>query len=146
MMAYLKQLGVDGDPATFQALVAGQLQQQGITSHKCFRCGSSDHVLADCSPLPLRILRTTLLHRAALHRSNHLTTTGRPLLLQPEPSPRQSCIVEDENMSGAPPVPNGCTIRLTNIMPRKHTLPIASLLVSLLSHHFQSPPPLPLSI
>jgi hypothetical protein len=48
MMASLKQLGVDGDPATIQVLVAGQLQQQGITSRKCFRCGSKDHVLANC--------------------------------------------------------------------------------------------------
>ena len=50
MMASLKQFGVDGDPATVQALVAGHLQQQGITntSRKCSRCGSSDHVIANC--------------------------------------------------------------------------------------------------
>jgi hypothetical protein len=49
MMASLKQLGIDD---TIQALVAGQLQQQGITSRKCFRCGSNDHVIADCPSVP----------------------------------------------------------------------------------------------
>jgi hypothetical protein len=49
MMASLKQLGIDD---TIQALVAGQLQQQGITSRKCFRCGSTDHVIADCPSVP----------------------------------------------------------------------------------------------
>jgi hypothetical protein len=97
-------------------------------------------------PFLLRLLRMALLHRPALHRSNHhLTSAGKPLLLQPEPNPRPPCIVKDANMSGAPPVPNGCTTRPTNMMPGKHALPLASLLVSLLAHHFQ-PPPLPLPI
>jgi hypothetical protein len=54
MVASLKQMGIDGnDPATIQALVAGHLQQQGPgaganTSRKCFRCGSTDHVIANC--------------------------------------------------------------------------------------------------
>jgi hypothetical protein len=82
MMASLKQLGVDSNPATFQALVAGQLyNNKALPVASPFAVGPKTMSLPTVPPLPLRILRTALLHRTALHHSNHLTTTGRPLLL-----------------------------------------------------------------